>query len=145
MERPEKRVFKVRIKKLFRQRRGEFVSALLTVLRAARLARTEIEQLKLEPLGGFEEWCAWVRDPLVWLGRADPAASIEVSYENNVDREVLQTVLLAWGDDIGLGVIMSPQKVIEQVSSMGILGIHHHSTLRKRCCWSPKIGIRPAT
>ena len=39
VERPEKRVFKVRIKKVFRQRRGELVSALLTVLRAARLAQ----------------------------------------------------------------------------------------------------------
>jgi putative DNA primase/helicase len=125
VERPEKRVFKVRIKKLFRQRRGEFVSALLTVLRAARLARAEIEQMNLEPLGGFEDWCAWVRDPLVWLGRADPVASVEASYENNVDREVRQAVLLAWRDSFGVGAISSSQEAIDRASAMGAIGYCH--------------------
>jgi putative DNA primase/helicase len=130
VERPEKRVFKVRIKKLFRQRRGEFVSALLTVLRAARLAHAEIERMQLEPLGGFEDWCAWVRDPLVWLKRADPVASIETSYEYNIDRETLSAVVFAWRDDIGT-VEISPQKVIDHANQMGTLGAYHHPALRE--------------
>jgi ParB/RepB/Spo0J family partition protein len=29
------------------------------------------------PLGSFEKWSAFVRDPLIWLGCADPCASME--------------------------------------------------------------------
>ena len=131
VERPEKRAFKGSIKKRFRQRRGELVSALLTVLRAARLAREEIEQLQLAPLGGFEEWCAWVRDPLVWLGRADPCASQEFSYESNVDRETARAVLCAWRDYIGLGVEVRAQEVVDRANQMGLLGAYHSPLLRE--------------
>jgi putative DNA primase/helicase len=131
MERPEKRVFKGSIKTQFRQRRGELVGALLTVLRAARLAHAEIAQMGLALLGGFEGWCAWVRDPLVWLDRADPVTSVEASYENNVDREVRQTVLLAWRDSIGVGAVSSPQEVIDQAGQLWNLGGHCHPALRE--------------
>ena len=107
------------IKKRFRRRRGELVSALLTVLRAARLAQAEIEQLHLKPLGGFEEWCAWVRDPLVWLGRADPVASTEASYESNVDREMDRAMLHAWEDHIGLKVEVRAQEIIDRANQSG--------------------------
>jgi putative DNA primase/helicase len=131
VERPEKRKFKVKIKKLFRQRRGELVTALLTVLRAARLAQAEIARLDLEPLGGFEDWCEWVRDPLVWLGRTDPCASMEASYESNVDREALRIVLLAWRDHVNSRADSSAQQVIDQANQMGALGTYRFPALRE--------------
>ena len=131
VERPEKRKFKVKIKKLFRQRRGELVGALLTVLRAARLAQAEIVRLELDPLGGFEDWCEWVRDPLVWLGREDPCASMDTSYESNVDREALRTVLFAWCDHVNLAADTSAQQVIDQADQMGALGTYRFPALRE--------------
>jgi putative DNA primase/helicase len=132
VERPEKRKFEGEsIKKMFRRRRGELVAALLTVLRAARLAQAEIARLQLAPLGGFEEWCEWVRDPLVWLGRADPIKSTEESYAHNIDNEEMRAVVYAWRNDIGQKAELRAQQVIDQADKKGVVGTHQFPLLRE--------------
>jgi hypothetical protein len=69
-ENPEARSFAIDIRSEVRSRRRELLGALLTIWRWGR--RTPgIE--KGRPLGSFDQWCRWVRDPLLALGCKDPA------------------------------------------------------------------------
>ena len=73
-ERPELREFEAPDRVIVaREQRPELVVAALSVVRgfvAAGCPR------KHPPLGSFEGWCRWVRDPLTWLGRPDPVEAM---------------------------------------------------------------------
>jgi hypothetical protein len=100
VERPELRVFKgPNIQSVFRLRRGELVTALLTILRAYQTAGHE----GASPLGGFEMWSHWVRDALTWLDCEDPCATIETIRSGNPEREQHEAVVLARRDHPNLG------------------------------------------
>src|SRR5262249_39337580 len=53
---------------------GLYIAAVLTIIRAYLAAGRPAEQT---PLGSYAAWCKLVRDPLIWLGQADPGASQE--------------------------------------------------------------------
>ena len=72
-EDPEARPFKNDIRAEVRARRTELLAALLTIWRWGRLA-TDIKPGL--PLGSFEQWCRWVRDPLLALGCQDPVERV---------------------------------------------------------------------
>jgi hypothetical protein len=76
-ERPEERknFQTVRPDKAFAAQRAELVAAGLTVLRAFCVAGQPTSGL--QPVGSFEDWSAWVRNCLVWLGEPDPWRSTE--------------------------------------------------------------------
>jgi hypothetical protein len=99
-ERPELRTFNVDAIKTVRGNRGRLVTAALTVLRAWQVAR-EREALSLPPLGSFEQWSRRIREPLVWLGRADPCGTIDRVRENDPTREALWTVVVQWEEHLG--------------------------------------------
>ena len=99
-ERPELRTFNVDAIKTARGNRGRLVIAALTVLRAWQVAR-EREALSLPPLGSFEQWSRRIREPLVWLGRADPCGTIDRVRENDPTREALWTVVVQWEEHLG--------------------------------------------
>ena len=68
-EDPEARPFKTDIRAEVRERRTELLAALLTIWRWGRIVSD------IGPggaLGSFEQWCRWVRDPLLALGCQDP-------------------------------------------------------------------------
>jgi hypothetical protein len=44
-----------------------------------------------------------VRSALMWLGKADPMASMEVARADDFQRTELRDVITAWGDAIGIG------------------------------------------
>jgi putative DNA primase/helicase len=54
--------------------RGKYIAACLTTVRAYLGAG---ELVKLAPLASYEEWPRMVREPLVWLGKADPVKTID--------------------------------------------------------------------
>jgi hypothetical protein len=73
MEDPERRKFSGDILDDVSRRRPELLAALLTIWRHGRLA----DGLKQGvALGSYEQWCAWVRDPLLTLGCRDPVERI---------------------------------------------------------------------
>jgi hypothetical protein len=55
--------------------RAELLAAALTIWRFGRQHAAEIERGR--PLGSFEEWAEWCRDPLLALGCRDPVEQIE--------------------------------------------------------------------
>ena len=76
---------------------GHLVAA-LTVLRAYHVAGRPAQP---KPLGSFEAWSNWVRGALVWLGYADPVASIEHVRADDPTLSALTAVLEQWDRTIG--------------------------------------------
>ena len=71
VESPEGRTFQIPALRIHMGRnRNDLVVAALTILRAYHVAGRPRQQIK--PWGGFEDWSASIREPLVWLGMTDP-------------------------------------------------------------------------
>lgn len=49
----------------------------------------------------FGQWSQWVRQPLLWLGQADPAHSVFTQLAQDPDRELLGRLLRAWFSAFG--------------------------------------------
>jgi len=79
-------------------RRGDYVTAALTILRAFHIAGRPEQST---PLGSFTEWSRWVRDALIWLGEADPCKTMEDMRGADPKLESLNTVLEQWHEVIG--------------------------------------------
>ena len=75
-------------------RRGEFVSHALTIIRAHRVAGSP--RVSCTGFGGYDEWAALVRQPLMWLGVVDPVANVVEQLAAEPDREALGRLLTAW-------------------------------------------------
>ena len=50
----------------------------------------------MAPFGNFEVWSRLVREPLVWLGLADPCDSYERLADDDPERETLGALMDAW-------------------------------------------------
>jgi hypothetical protein len=73
--------------------RTELLAALLTIWRWGRIA-TDIKAGR--PFGSFEQWCPWVRDPLLALGCQDPVERVREMKERDGDREWMIDVFTVW-------------------------------------------------
>lgn len=101
-ERPEEREFKLNLHEYVPSHRGELATACLTVLKAYWLARQRGEGVEgLTVFGRFEGWSQWVREPLVWLGYADPCQARHLVESRDAVREELGALLDAWDDCFG--------------------------------------------
>ena len=114
VERPELREFGFDVIKLARKRRGELVVAVLTVLRAWHVARASGESVNAAVFGGFVDWSQRVREPLLWLGEADPCDTVVKVRERDSTFEYLGTVLLQWKEVLGIGNKVTVKEIIER-------------------------------
>ena len=97
-ERPELRVFQADPVRAVMDDRGRYVSAALTITRAyVQLGCPDI----LRPIASFEAWSGIVRSALVWIGCADPAASMEQAREDDPELSDLREVMAAWDRAFG--------------------------------------------
>lgn len=94
-EDPEAREFPTDIRAEVTKRRTELLAALLTIWRWGRLSRG-IETGRA--LGSFEQWCRWVRDPLLVLGCKDPAERVSEAKERDSDRQMIAEFFALWWD-----------------------------------------------
>jgi putative DNA primase/helicase len=92
METPYLRTFKHNPTRAVHADRGCYVAAVLTIARAYVLAG---KPGRPTPLASFEEWSDLVRGSLIWLGRADPAATITNLVVNDPVRERRDAVFAA--------------------------------------------------
>ena len=110
-ERPELRAFNTDVIETIRAQRGRLVVAALTILRAWHVAR-EKERLSLSPFGSFEQWSRRVREPLVWLGCADPCETVPLVRDSDPGREALLAVVMQWEKNLGLNQAYTVQQII---------------------------------
>ena len=81
------------VRELLRQR-GRYVSAALTIVRAWIVAGRPKSECK--SLASYGEWSDLCRQPLLWMGCADPTASVFEAMAEDPDRETLARLLAAW-------------------------------------------------
>jgi hypothetical protein len=96
LEQPELREFKGNPVQTVLADRGKYIGACLTICRAYAAAGRR-------PLASFEGWSDAVRSPLVWLGEADPAKSIQETRAEDPERVRLQNLPHAWEGVVGVG------------------------------------------
>ena len=99
VERPEERQFSLNPHEYIPRHRGELVRDGLTVLRAYQAAGCP--DVGAKPFGRFEAWADMIRNPLVWLGEADPTKTLSRVREADPDRELLGNVLATWEETFG--------------------------------------------
>lgn len=94
VERPEERRFTTDLRADVAARRRGLVGAALTVLRAYHVAGRPPQEYK--PFGSFEQWSAWVRGSLMWLGEHDPCATQHRVQTSDETMRHLDALLDAW-------------------------------------------------
>jgi len=98
-ERPEGRAFDFDPVADALAQRPALVVACLTILRADHIAGAPPQ--KGASTGSFDAWAAQVRDPLLWLGEADPVATTHRMRGSDPAREELGMMMHAWGGAFG--------------------------------------------
>jgi hypothetical protein len=73
--------------------RGTFVAACLTIV-LAYVAHGRPN--KLTPIPSYEAWSDLVREPLVWLGLADPTETMRTAFDDDPANAALATLMAAW-------------------------------------------------
>ena len=74
------------------------MAALLTIWRWGRIA-TDIKPGKA--LGSFEQWCSWVRDPLLALGCQDPVERVSEAKQRDGRRQEVVDLFTLWWEKHG--------------------------------------------
>jgi hypothetical protein len=97
--------------------RGKIVIAILTILRAWRLARATAG-VHVTPLGSFEDWSACVREALIWLGEADPCATTERLQQGDAQRDLILDVLAQWEEVLKFDVPYTAEEIIQIATGM---------------------------
>ncbi len=98
VERPELRSFTRDPVAEAQKNRWAYVRAAMTIILAYQHAGCPPVA---RPIGNFETWCHMVRDPLVWAGCTDPAATMERLREDDPLRGDLEALLEAWHAHFG--------------------------------------------
>jgi hypothetical protein len=98
-EDPEMRPFPAGFLDRIERRRAELLTAVLTIFRWGRQNATGLTRGK--PLGSFESWAEWCRDPLMALGCRDPVERIEALKANDSRRQRIGELFHAWWEHHG--------------------------------------------
>lgn len=95
--------------------RGRYVTAALTIVRAWIAAgRPKVD---CKSMAGYGEWSDLCRQPLLWLGLADPTESVFEAIAEDPDRETLGRLLTGWQSAFGKAAATVREAV--EVSSFG--------------------------
>ncbi len=91
--------------------RAKYVSAALTIILAwltAGKPKTDCPNL-----ASFGQWTDWCRQPLLWLGCADPATSVFKAIAEDPNRETLARLLHVWFTLFGKTPVMVRRACLE--------------------------------
>lgn len=93
LEDPETRSFPVDFRQSVTERRADLLAALFTIWRWGRLQPDLPRGL---PLGSFEQWGRWVRDPLLALGCRDPVERLVDAKKKDGQRQEIVEIFQLW-------------------------------------------------
>jgi hypothetical protein len=122
METPETREFEFEPVALVKERRPQLVVAVLTILRAYRVAGLPG---KPAPLGSFEAWSDIVRGALLWLDCGDPVDTMAEVRAADPETAQLRQVMTAWREEFKSEAITVSQlvkKAMEQERANTLAG-----------------------
>ncbi len=119
-EHPERLIFDFDPLERAKAARGRYVMAALTILLAYRAEPSEVAA---NPLGSYVDWSRWVRDPLLWLGEADPVATIDNSKNLDPVAERIGAVFHHWAEVIGAGVPVTVKNAIAAANGANVAGM----------------------
>jgi hypothetical protein len=124
MERPDLRVFRGDPEREILANRGVYIAAALIICRAYIAAG---QPGRLAPLNSFAGWSDTVRSALVWLGEADPVASVDATRAEDPETGALVAVLTAWAKvfDVGEANSVALKDVIERCERFETNGYAH--------------------
>jgi putative DNA primase/helicase len=113
VERPELRSFDFDPVEEVLTNRSAYVGAVLTIVLAHAAAGFPGAKT---PLASFQEWSRYVRGALMWLGCADPCASMEEAREDDPELSELVELLDAWRSEFGTVGSFTVPEIISMVS-----------------------------
>ena len=67
--------------------------------------------MRAKPFGSFEGWSRRVREPLLWLGCADPCDTLARGRDNDPKLNGIASVIIAWREHLGAQEL-SAQEII---------------------------------
>jgi putative DNA primase/helicase len=91
MENPGERTFKNNPLQIITANRGKYLAAAFTLVRAYIAAGSP--RSGATPFAGFEKWSHFVREPLLWLGVADPFGTVVNARSLDPRRNDLRTLI----------------------------------------------------
>src|SRR5262245_23070705 len=94
VEDPESRAFPPGFLDNIMAHRAELLAAVLTIWRWGRHYDAELTRGK--PIGSFEQWAQWCRDPLLTLGCRDPIERIETVKARDPRRQRVAELFTVW-------------------------------------------------
>jgi putative DNA primase/helicase len=106
-EDPESRPFRPGFLEEIEQKRGELLPATLTIWRWGRQNASQLPRGK--PLGSFETWAEWCRDPLIALGCRDPIERVESIKAHDPRRQRIVEFFEAWWPHHGTDPVKASQ------------------------------------
>jgi hypothetical protein len=102
-EDPESRPFPIGFLDQIERRRIELLTSALTIWRWGRQQTPQLSRGK--PLGSFETWAEWCRDPFLSLGCQDPVERIEALKANDPRRERITELFTTWWQHHGAAAV----------------------------------------
>jgi putative DNA primase/helicase len=120
MESPESRVFHDNPLARITRDRGVYIAACLTIARAYICTG---KPGRLAPLASYEAWSDLVRSPLVWLGRADPVASMSSLRSLDPARQSRVATFKAWAEELGTGGAYLTSELISRANDQKPFGV----------------------
>lgn len=98
VEQPESREFRYDPIKRIMDDRSAYIAAAITVARAYIQSS---ERVSCTPLGSYGEWSRFAREPLIWLGEADPVESTTRARANDPERKAALGLVEQWAKHLG--------------------------------------------
>ena len=110
--------------------RSIYVGAALTIIQAFLLHGKRDETLT--PIGSYEEWSKLCREPLIWLGEADPGSSLIRQVKENNDYELLAVLLKQWRNMYGSESVMVREIIEDAKTDSKLREILHELPVSER-------------
>jgi hypothetical protein len=117
MERPELRKFKHNPTANIMAKRGAYVAAILTIARSYLASGSRVECESIASYGG---WARVVREPLIWLGEADPIRSQDQARDMDPERGQARELIAHWKDVLGTDKHYTAREIVDVATSVKI-------------------------
>jgi hypothetical protein len=116
MERPEFRKLSFDPIERVMAHRGAYVAAALTIALAYRESG---ESAACVPIASYGQWSRVVREPLIWLGEADPVRSMERARDMDPEQAAARELVAHWAACLGLDKQYTVREIVQRVCHDG--------------------------